>query len=114
MNGIIPALSEQIVKIQYNALASGIFQADHYLFETPGGSRTTLTCTGQCMPPVVTLRKENLEMPGSLDFHSGAPGNSLNFRDVELGHKSTRVFFFGKATFSPHSPLPQERQPTEG
>jgi hypothetical protein len=91
--GMVPALSDMSIKVSYSPLAMGIYHLDHFVFRTPGGCTKTLTTSGCSMPPIVTLRKENLEMPGSTDFHSGSPGNSLNYRDVELGKQSTRVFF---------------------
>jgi hypothetical protein len=106
--GIVPPKSEVTVVVKYSALAPGTFSCDMYTFRTPGNCRTTLRCTGMATQPVVILRKQvahpsataspsdSLVMTmaaTSVDGLPGAPNNSINFGEVELGAISTRVFF---------------------
>jgi cilia- and flagella-associated protein 65 len=90
-SGIIPPHSEIQIFVHYHALAMGCYSNDQYTFKTPGNCYTTLVVTGTSMPPVVSLRKETgrpIE-----DNLSGSPNNSLNFRDIEIGFSSTRLFY---------------------
>lgn len=90
-SGVIPPQSEIQIFIQYHALAMGSYSNDQYTFKTPGNCHTTLIVTGTSMPPVVSLRKET-GRPVDVSL-SGSPNNSLNFRDIELGFSSTRLFY---------------------
>ena len=100
--GIVPARGEVTIKVKYSALASGCYSSDCYTFRTPGNSRTSLTCTGLSIPPVIQFRKQvalNPSKAASLDANTliegptGAPMNSINFGEVEVGLVTTRVFF---------------------
>ena len=89
--GIIPAMSEIEVSIKYNALAMGCFSLDRYTYKTPGNCRTTLTLRGMAMPPKVSCYKD---VPGGpLTYFGGSPGDSINFRDTEIGKVETRILF---------------------
>lgn len=102
-SGVVPARGEIVIKVKYSALASGNYSSDLYTFRTPGNSRTTLTCTGLSMPPVIAFRKQlvttknhtdqTIDMDALLDGPSGAPTNSINFGEVEVGKITTRVFY---------------------
>jgi cilia- and flagella-associated protein 65 len=95
--GVIPPQSEQIVSIRYHALAFGSYSLDRFTYITPGDCRTSVAISGTCMPAKVTLQKEAAMTPGTVVvdgnvvFPDGAPANSLNFRDVELGKAETRI-----------------------
>lgn len=101
--GVVPARGAVPIKVRYSALASGCFSADMYTFRTPGNSRTTLTCTGLSMPPVISFRKQlastkaagehTMDLDALLDGPSGAPTNSINFGEVEIGKITTRIFY---------------------
>jgi len=90
-SGVIPPQSEIPIIVHYHALAMGCYSNDQYTFKTPGNCHTTLVVTGTVMPPVVTLRKETGK-PIEMNL-SGSPNNSLNFRDIEVGCSSTRLFY---------------------
>lgn len=95
-SGVIPAMSEVEVSIKYNALAMGCFSLDRYTYKTPGNCRTTLTCRGMAMPPKVSCFKD---VPGGpLTYFSGSPGDSINFRDTEIGKIETRIIFLKNAS----------------
>lgn len=98
--GVIPPQSEVAVKISFLALASGCYDNEEYVFSTPGGCETVLTCSGLSMPPKVTLHKE---VAGSNvpDENMGTPLNSLNFRDIEINQLVTRVFFLKNSSTLP-------------
>jgi hypothetical protein len=94
--GVIEAMSELSVKVKFHALAMGIQSLDRYTFKTPGGALTTLTCKGVSMPPKITLFKEmrSIGATASVDeYPEGSPANSVNFRDIELGKKESRLLF---------------------
>ncbi|CAM9246985.1 unnamed protein product, partial [Ectocarpus fasciculatus] len=100
--GVVPARGEVPIKVKYSALAAGSYSSDVYTFRTPGNSRTSLTCTGLAMQPVITFRKQlasskasdqTLDLDTLLDGPSGAPTNSINFGEVEIGKITTRIFY---------------------
>lgn len=96
MSGVIPALSEITVTVQYSARASGCYSQDEYIFSTPGKCTTSLTCCGLSIAPKVVLHKDgtnfNDVMSGVLD-HKGTPHDSINFNDIEIGSLVTRIFY---------------------
>lgn len=93
-SGTIPPLCEIPVYVTYRALATGCFSLDRYTFKTPGNCTTTLTCTGMSISPQVSLFKENNNGPeGTGTFFAASPADSINFQDLEVGNKSTRVFY---------------------
>ena len=95
--GVIPPRSEQIITVRYHALGTGSYNLDRFTFMTPGDCRTSVVLSGTTMPCKVTLAKEaaltsgTVGPDGSIAFAEAAPGNSLNFRDVELGKGETRI-----------------------
>ena len=107
-SGVIPPRSEILITTYFHSHAMGCFSCDQYTFKTPGNSHTTLVLSGTSMPPVITMRKEvstsknggedaktvaTLSTLGGSSYNSGSPFNSLNFRDIEIGHLSTRLFY---------------------
>jgi hypothetical protein len=94
--GVIEAMSELSVKIKFHALSMGVQSLDRYTFKTPGNILTTLTCKGVSMPPKITLFKEmrSIGANASIDeYPGGSPANSVNFRDIEIGKKESRLLF---------------------
>lgn len=97
--GVVPPQSEIIVTAMYSPLGVGVYSLDRYTFVTPGDCRTKLDLSGTSMPAKVEVFKEaslsgggtTLNADGTVSFSEASPGNSLNFRDVELGHSETRI-----------------------
>jgi len=96
-SGVIPPQSDVTITVKYHALGAGCYNLDRFTFLTPGDCRTSVTLSGTAMAPKVTLAKEpaitqSAAGPdGSIAFSEAAPGNSLNFRDVEVGKGETRI-----------------------
>jgi hypothetical protein len=100
-SGVIPALGSVTIFIEYYALAMGSYSLDRYTFKTPGNSTTILTCKGLTMHKRLSLSKENVD--GSDVFFEGSPGNSINFRDTELGEVSSRIIILKNDSVKPIS-----------
>ncbi len=96
-SGVIPPQSDVTVTVKYHALGTGCYNLDRFTFLTPGDCRTSVTLSGTTMPCKIALAKEpaitqsTAGPDGSITFPEAAPGNSLNFRDVEVGKGETRI-----------------------
>lgn len=96
--GVVQPQSEILVTATYSALGVGVYSMDRYTFITPGDCRSQIELSGTSVAAKVICFKDasasadNKVAPdGSIVFAEGAPGNSLNFRDVEIGHTETRI-----------------------
>ena len=96
-SGVIPPQSELVITVRYHALGAGSYSLDRYTFITPGDCRVSVTLAGTSLPCKVLLSKEPaltsgaIAADGSVLFSEAAPGDSLNFRDIEIGKSETRV-----------------------
>jgi hypothetical protein len=98
--GVVPPQSEVVVTATYTPLGVGVYSLDRYSFITPGDCRAQLELSGTSMHAKVECFKEaavtagggaTLNADGTVSFSEASPGNSLNFRDVEIGHSETRI-----------------------
>ncbi|CAM9254296.1 unnamed protein product, partial [Discosporangium mesarthrocarpum] len=85
---VIPPEDEVVVSAVFDASAAGTFSAEQYEVVTIGGNKVRLTLQGWAVGPRVTLEKK--EDP----FAQGqGVSDSVNFRDVQVGHMTTRVVY---------------------
>ncbi|KAH9101135.1 hypothetical protein Ae201684P_007320 [Aphanomyces euteiches] len=84
LKGVIPPESSIPITVKYTPLSPGTFTCDNFHIQTPGGHTVLVTCRGKAVGPLVTLWKKNLAS-------NLVKGHSINFKDVMVGTKATRV-----------------------
>ena len=95
--GVVLPQSEIVVTATYSALGIGVYSLDRYTFITPGDCRSQIELSGTSIAAKVLCFKDSPASgseagpEGGITFAEGSPGNSLNFRDVEIGNTETRI-----------------------
>nr|CCA15071.1 conserved hypothetical protein [Albugo laibachii Nc14] len=83
--GVVAPRSTLTVRVKYMPLSSGTFTCDYFDVVTPGSQhQTRLTCKGSVIGPRVSLWTRNASS-------NLIPTSSINFRDVPVGSKVSRV-----------------------
>ena len=85
---VIPPQSRVAVTVRYSPVCAGAYTMEHFEFTTPGGNHAQVTCSGLAESPKVKLYK-------TIDPRAGGFGepDSLNFRDVVVGHSTSSALF---------------------